>query len=224
MKVPQDLTGDFSFLPLVFQSRWTLGAYLEQQARPHWNVHRGPAGHPFQSTCGAERTECESYPYSTKILPSSRKRGKSWEDWAKACGANRTECESYSYSTKILSSSGKRESPGRTGQKAWDQGFQIGDCTRQERLEGRRGRDREIQSNQCESSRCYMELCSVLCGSLDGRSIWGRMDTRTRVAEPLCCAPETVTASFVSYLLWLLNCVLLHGLQHTRLPCPSPSP
>ena len=119
---------------------------------------------------------------------------------------------------------GKGESPGRTGQKAWDQGFQIGDCTRQERLEARRGRDQEIQSNQCESSRCYMELCSVLCGSLDGRSIWGRMDTRTRVAEPLCCAPETVTASFVSYLLWLLNCVLLHGLQHTRLPCPSPSP
>ena len=108
VKVPQDLTGDFSFLPLVFQSRWTLGAYLEQQARPHWNAHRGPAGHPFQSTCGAERTKCESYPYSTKILPSSRKRGKSWEDWAKACGAERTECESYSYSTKILPSSGKR--------------------------------------------------------------------------------------------------------------------
>ena len=118
---------------------------------------------------------------------------------------------------------GKVESPVRTGQKAWDQGFQIGDCTRQERLEARRGQDQEIQSNQRESSRCYMELCSVLCGSLDGRSIWGRMDSCTRVAEPLCCAPETVTASFISCLL-LFKCMLLHGLQHTRLPCPSPSP
>ena len=30
-------------------------------------------------------------------------------------------------------------------------------------------------------------FCSVLCGSLDGRRVWGRMDT-----FPSCCSPETI--------------------------------
>ena len=37
------------------------------------------------------------------------------------------------------------------------------------------------------------ELCSVLCGSLEGRGIWQRMDTCLRMLE-LCshhCSPET---------------------------------
>ena len=37
-------------------------------------------------------------------------------------------------------------------------------------------------------------LCSVLCGSLDGRRVWGRMDTRICVTESVCCAPETTKA------------------------------
>ena len=28
----------------------------------------------------------------------------------------------------------------------------------------------------------HRELCSVLCGSLDGRGVWGRMDTRIMYA------------------------------------------
>ena len=44
-----------------------------------------------------------------------------------------------------------------------------------------------------------MELCSMLCGSLDGRRVWGRMDTCIRMAESLCCSPETITALFVSH-------------------------
>ena len=28
----------------------------------------------------------------------------------------------------------------------------------------------------------HMELCSMLCGSLDGRGVWGRMDTWIRMA------------------------------------------
>ena len=34
----------------------------------------------------------------------------------------------------------------------------------------------------------YMELCSMLCGSLDGRGVWGRMDPRICKAESLCCS------------------------------------
>ena len=37
------------------------------------------------------------------------------------------------------------------------------------------------------------ELCSVLCGSLDGRGVWGRIDTCISMAESLCCASKTIT-------------------------------
>ena len=33
----------------------------------------------------------------------------------------------------------------------------------------------------------------MLCGSLDGRGVWGRMDRCICMAEPLCCPPETIT-------------------------------
>ena len=32
-----------------------------------------------------------------------------------------------------------------------------------------------------------------LCGSLDGRGVWGRMDTCIYTTESLCCAGETIT-------------------------------
>ena len=37
-----------------------------------------------------------------------------------------------------------------------------------------------------------MELFSILCASLDGRGVWGRMDTCICMAEFLCYLPETV--------------------------------
>ena len=40
---------------------------------------------------------------------------------------------------------------------------------------------------------------SVLCGSLDGRGVWGRMDTCIRMARPLCCPPETITTLLIDY-------------------------
>ena len=43
------------------------------------------------------------------------------------------------------------------------------------------------------------ELCSMLCGSLDGRGVWGRMDTCIHMAESLCCAPETTTTLRIGY-------------------------
>jgi len=33
----------------------------------------------------------------------------------------------------------------------------------------------------------------MLCGSLDGRGVWGRTDTCIRMAESLRCSPETIT-------------------------------
>ena len=39
----------------------------------------------------------------------------------------------------------------------------------------------------------------MLYGSLDGRGVWGRMDTCMCVAESLCCSPKTVTKPLISY-------------------------
>ena len=44
-----------------------------------------------------------------------------------------------------------------------------------------------------------MELCSVLCGGLDERGVWGRMDTCICMAESFRCSPETVTTLLISY-------------------------
>ena len=44
----------------------------------------------------------------------------------------------------------------------------------------------------------HKELCSMLCGSLDGSGVWGRMDTCVCMAQSLCCPPET-TMSSVEY-------------------------
>ena len=38
-----------------------------------------------------------------------------------------------------------------------------------------------------------MELCSVSRASLDGRRVWGRMDTRISMVESLHCSLETIT-------------------------------
>ena len=44
-----------------------------------------------------------------------------------------------------------------------------------------------------------MELCSMLCGSLDGRGVWGRMHTCICMAESLLCSPKTITTLLISY-------------------------
>ena len=36
----------------------------------------------------------------------------------------------------------------------------------------------------------HMKLYSVLCGSLDGSEVWGRMDTCICMAESLHCSPD----------------------------------
>ena len=47
----------------------------------------------------------------------------------------------------------------------------------------------------------HMELCAMVCASLDGRGVWGRMDTRICMAEFLCCSPETITTLLTGYTL-----------------------
>ena len=44
-----------------------------------------------------------------------------------------------------------------------------------------------------------MELCSMLCGSLDERQVWGRMDTCICMTESLHCSPETTTTLLIFY-------------------------
>ena len=43
------------------------------------------------------------------------------------------------------------------------------------------------------------ELCSRLCGSLDGRGVWGKMDTCICMAESLHCSLETITTLLTGY-------------------------
>ena len=45
----------------------------------------------------------------------------------------------------------------------------------------------------------HKELCSMLCGSPDGRRVWERMDPCIRIAESLCCPPETITSLLIGY-------------------------
>ena len=43
------------------------------------------------------------------------------------------------------------------------------------------------------------DLCSMICGSLDGRGVWGRMDSCTCIAESLPCSPEMITTVLIGY-------------------------
>ena len=45
----------------------------------------------------------------------------------------------------------------------------------------------------------HMELCSTLCGSLDGREVWGRMDTCVCTAASLHCSNETITILLICH-------------------------
>ena len=48
-----------------------------------------------------------------------------------------------------------------------------------------------------------MEFCSMLCGSLDGKGVGGRMDMYgcicICIAESLHCSPETITTLLIGY-------------------------
>ena len=66
---------------------------------------------------------------------------------------------------------------------------------------GEQRRETQLPSKPQSSQDCVAQgaLCSVLCGALDGREIWRRMDTCLCVAESLGCSPETITTLFIGY-------------------------
>ena len=45
----------------------------------------------------------------------------------------------------------------------------------------------------------HRELCSMLCGSLDGRGVWRGTDTCICMAECLSCSRETIITLLISY-------------------------
>ena len=45
-----------------------------------------------------------------------------------------------------------------------------------------------------------MELCSMLCASLDGSKLWGRMDTCICMAESLPHSAEITTTLLIGYI------------------------
>ena len=45
----------------------------------------------------------------------------------------------------------------------------------------------------------YMDLCSMLCGGLDGRGVWGRMDSCVCMAESHRSS-ETITTLLTGYM------------------------
>jgi len=44
----------------------------------------------------------------------------------------------------------------------------------------------------------HMELYSMLCGSLNGRGVWERIDTCICMAASLHCRPKTITTLLIS--------------------------
>ena len=45
----------------------------------------------------------------------------------------------------------------------------------------------------------HREPASILCASLDGRGVWGRIDPYICMAESLRCSPESTTTLLISY-------------------------
>ena len=53
-------------------------------------------------------------------------------------------------------------------------------------------------NNQQGSTVEHRKFCSMLCGSLDGKEVWGRMNLCLCMAESRCCSSETITTLFSS--------------------------
>ena len=54
-------------------------------------------------------------------------------------------------------------------------------------------------ANQLRPAEQHMDLCCMLCASLDGREVWGRTDTCICMAESLHCSPEHITTLLIGY-------------------------
>ena len=54
-------------------------------------------------------------------------------------------------------------------------------------------------NNQQGPTIQHMKLCSMLCGRLDGRGVWGITDICTWMAQSFPCSPETITTLLIGY-------------------------
>ena len=52
--------------------------------------------------------------------------------------------------------------------------------------------------NQQGPTVYHRELCSMLCGSLNGRGVWGRMNTCIYMLESLSYSPEIVATLLIA--------------------------
>ena len=53
--------------------------------------------------------------------------------------------------------------------------------------------------NQQRPTVSHRQLCSILCGSLGGRGVWGRTNTHLCTAESFCCPLETIATLLIGY-------------------------
>ena len=68
----------------------------------------------------------------------------------------------------------------------------------------------------------HRELCSMLCGSLDGKGVWERMDICMCMAESLSgCPPEHITTLLTGYVLSHFSRVQLFATLWT-VACQAP--
>ena len=68
----------------------------------------------------------------------------------------------------------------------------------------------------------HRELCSMLCGSLDGKGVWERMDICMCMAESLSgCPPEHITTLLTGYVLSHFSCVQLFATLYI-VACQAP--
>ena len=51
----------------------------------------------------------------------------------------------------------------------------------------------------------------MLCGSLDGREVWGRMDTSIWMAESLHCSPDTITTLLIYKINYKIKCKIIQN-------------
>ena len=85
----------------------------------------------------------------------------------------------------------------------------FGPGVRVRKRQGPTFKDREIyidlpqaeKNLKLQISDVSRELCSLSCGSLDVRGLWGRMDTCICMAESLHCSAETTTTLLMGYIL-----------------------
>ena len=93
----------------------------------------------------------------------------------------------------VLLSHEKENRPHRLQEQAYgSQGERWGGRDSQGAWDGRGHRAVFNMENQQGPAGQHGELCSMSCGSQDGRAVWGRVDTRTCTAESLHYSPEAI--------------------------------